>query len=289
VTCRITTRTSIDRDPSQDHCRAVIGVADEPVCLDVEDGVATINLNRPEHRNALSDDASIALQAALEEVAEGEARCLVITGAGSAFCAGGDIDRMRRRMETEQPIDEAVRNVEQRTAGVVGTVYRFPIPTVAKINGPAVGAGAGLALACDLQLASAEASIGFVFRHVGLSCDAGTSYLLPRLVGVNKAKELVLTGEILEADRAAELGLFNHVYPAAKFDAQVADLVDTIATGPTVALRHAMRLIDGAAGQGFDAALGDEAAAQGLALATADHEAGVTAFLNDREPVFEGR
>lgn len=289
MTCRTRSPTPTDRDPFHDRGRTVIGVTDKPVGLDVEDGVATITLNRPEHRNALSDDASIALQAALEEVAEGEARCLVVTGAGSAFCAGGDIDRMRRRVETDQPVDEAVRNVEQRTAGVVGTLYRFPIPTVAKINGPAVGAGAGLALACDLQLASAEASVGFVFRHVGLSCDAGTSYLLPRLVGANKAKELVLTGEILEAEQAAELGLFNHVYPTAEFDDRVTDLVDTIATGPTVALRHAMRLIDSAAGKGFDAALGDEAAAQGLALATADHEEGVEAFLNDREPVFEGR
>lgn len=266
----------------------MVGLADEPVLLDVEDGVATITLNRPNHRNALSDDASIALESALEEVAEGAARCLVLTGAGGAFCAGGDIDRMRQRIGSDQPIDTAVRNVERRTAGVVGTIYQFSIPTVAKINGPAVGAGAGLALACDLQLASGEASIGFVFRQVGLSCDAGTSYLLPRLVGANKAKELVLTGEILGADRADDLGLFNAVYPPGEFDERVNDLVNTIATGPTVALRHAMRLIDSAAGKGFDAALADEAAAQGLALATADHQEGVEAFLDDREPQFEG-
>ncbi len=187
------------------------------------------------------------------------------------------------------PIDEAIRNVELRTAGVVGRVYDFPVPTVAKIDGAAVGAGAGLALACDLQLASERAKLGFVFRHVGLSCDAGTSYLLPRLVGENVAKELVLTGEILDADRALELGLLNRVYPADAFGARVDELVATIAAGPTVALRHAMRLIDAAAGKPFDAALRDEAAAQGVALGTADHEEGVAAFLEGREPAFEGR
>lgn len=264
-------------------------MADDPVLLDVEDGVATVTLNRPDRRNALSDEVSIALEDALAEVAEGDARCLVVTGAGGAFSAGGDVDRMRRRVETDMPIDAAIRNVEQRTAGVVGRVYRFPVPTVAKIDGPAVGAGAGLALACDLQLASEDAKLGFVFRHVGLSCDAGTSFLLPRLVGANKAKELVLTGEVLDADEALDLGLLNHVYPAEAFDERVDALVADIATGPTVALRHAMRLIDGAADKAFEDALADEAAAQGVALGTADHEEGVAAFLEDREPAFEGR
>lgn len=263
-------------------------MAEDPVLLDVADGVATITLNRPDRRNALSDAASIALEAKLDEVTESQARCLVLTGAGGAFCAGGDIDRMRRRVEADTPVDEVVRNVEQRTAGVVGTVYRFPAPTVAKIDGPAVGAGAGLALACDLQLASEAAEIGFVFRRVGLSCDAGTSYLLPRLVGANTAKELVLTGEILDAESAHDLGLFNRVYPPDTFDDHVTELVETIAAGPTVALRHAVRLIDAGPGTDFETALENEAAAQGLALASADHEEGVAAFLEDREPVFQG-
>lgn len=263
-------------------------MADDPVLLDVDDGIATVTLNRPEKRNALSNAVSLALEDALQEVAERDARCLVITGAGGAFSAGGDVDRMRRRVEEDRPIDEAIRNVEQRTAGVVGQVFDFPVPTVAKIEGPAVGAGAGLALACDIQLASETAVMGFVFRHVGLSCDAGTSYLLPRLVGVNTAKELVLTGEILDAEQALDLGLVNHVYPADEFDDRVDEFVSTVATGPTVALRHAMRLIDSSAGKPFHDALRDEAAAQGVALSTADHEEGVAAFVQDRDPAFEG-
>lgn len=264
-------------------------VPDEPVCLEVEANVATVTLNRPERRNALSDEVSGALEDALHHAKDRDARCLVVSGAGGAFCAGGDIDQMRRRVETDMSIDDAVRTIERRTAGVIGQVYNFPLPTVAKIDGPAVGAGAGLALACDLQLASTRATLGFVFRHVGLTVDAGTSYLLSRLVGANVAKELVLTGEIIAADRALELGLLNRVYPEDTFDEQANELVAMIADGPTVALRHAVRLIDEAATQPFNAVLRDEAAAQGLAIGTADHEEGVAAFLEDREPSFEGR
>ena len=264
-------------------------MTDEPVRLEVEDGVATVTLNQPDRRNALSDAILDGLEDALETVDGADARTLVITGAGGAFSAGGDIERMRDRVETGMPIDDAVRSIDRRTGGVVGAVYRFPIPTVAKIDGPAVGAGAGLALACDLQLASEDASMGFVFRHVGLGPDAGVSFLLPRLVGANVAKELLLTGEILDAERARELGLFNHVYPADAFDDRVDELVTTIAAGPTVALRHTTRLVDAAAGKDLETALADEAATQGIMLGTDDHEEGVAAFLEGREPSFEGR
>ncbi len=261
----------------------------DPVRLAVDGGVATVTLDRPDRRNALSVEVTAGLTDALDAVEDGDARCLVVTGAGGAFSAGGDVARMRERLADDWPVDEAVRDVERRTAGLVGRVHRFPVPTVAKIDGPAVGAGAGLALACDLQLASERAAIGVGFRGVGLSCDAGTSYLLPRLVGENVAKELVLTGELVPADRALELGLVNHVYPADEFDERVADLVATIAEGPTVALRHAARLVGEGLGKSIEAAMRDEAAAQGVALATADHEEGVAAFLEGREPAFEGR
>lgn len=118
---------------------------------------------------------------------------------------------------------------------MMAQLVTYPLPTVAKIDGPAVGAGANLALACDLQLASDRANIGFVFRNVGLSVDAGTSYLLPRLVGENVAKELVFTGEMLDAERAESLGLFNHVYAVEEFDEHADALIERITEGPTVA------------------------------------------------------
>ena len=263
-------------------------MADAPVLLDVEDGVATVTLNRPDRRNALSAELADALAAALDEAGAGDARCLVLTGAGGAFSAGGDVARMRRRLEEDWPVDEAVRDIERRTADLVGRVYRFPLPTVAAVDGPAVGAGAGLALACDLQVASERATLGFVFRGVGLTCDAGTSYLLPRYVGPNVAKELVLTGDLVDAERALDLGLVNRVVPTDGFDDRVAELAGDIADGPTVALRHAVRLLDADASS-LEAAMREEAAAQGVALGTDDHAEGVAAFVEGRDPAFEGR
>lgn len=264
-------------------------MSDDPVLLDVEDGVATITLNQPERRNALSQEIGDGIYDALAEVEETDARCVVITGAGGAFCAGGDIDRMRRAFENQPPLHEQAHRLVRSTNRLIGRLVDIELPTVAKIDGPAVGAGANLAIACDLQLASERSVMGFVFRQVGLSVDAGTSYLLPRLVGENVAKELVFTGDIISAEEAAELGVVNHVYPDDEFDDQVDEMVEKIASGPTVALGHAKRLI----GDGFDKslreALRDEAHAQGLVFGSADHREGVEAFLEDRDPEFEGQ
>ncbi len=163
------------------------------------------------------------------------------------------------------------------------------LPTIAKIDGPAVGAGANLAIACDIQVGSDRAKLGFVFRNVGLSVDSGTSYFLPRLVGENVAKELVYTGEILDAERANELGLLNHVYPGNEFDDRVRELAEQIATGPTVALRQTKHLLGSGLEKSLDAALHDEAVAQGLVFESDDHREGVEAFFEGREPEFEGR
>lgn len=264
-------------------------MSDESTRLTVEDGVATITLNRPERRNALSTELSNGVRDALADVADSDARCVVVEGAGGAFSAGGDIEAMRERLGSETPIDERVRELERTTSETIARLATFPLPTIAKVDGAAFGAGANLAIACDVQLASADATIGFGFRQVGLCVDAGTSYLLPRIVGENVAKELVFTGELVPADRALDIGLVNHVYPTEEFEARADEFVERVATGPTVALRHAKRLL----GEGFDKsierAMSDEATAQGVVFATDDHEEGVRAFLEDREPEFEGR
>ncbi|MDX1746534.1 MAG: enoyl-CoA hydratase-related protein, partial [Halobacteriales archaeon] len=229
------------------------------------------------------------LEAAMEATLDSDARCLVIEGAGGAFSAGGDIDKMERRIEENVHADDRVRELERTTNALITRVVNFPLPTVSKIDGPAVGAGANLAIATDVQVASDRSVFGFVFRGVGLSVDAGTSYLLPRIVGENVAKELVLTGEIIDADRAADLGLVNHVYPEAEFDDRADELVSTIATGPTVALRHAKRLVGEGLNKSLEQALIDEARAQGIVFETDDHEEGVRAFLEKRDPEFQGR
>ena len=262
----------------------------DAVLLEIEDeGVATITLNQPDRRNALSEGISEGLAQALDEVEDSDARCVVLEGSGGSFSAGGDIESMIEGIENEVPADERVRSLERSTNELMRTLIEFPVPTVALVDGPAVGAGANLALACDMQLASEDAVFGFVFRQVGLSVDAGTSYLLPRVVGENVAKELVLTGDIIGADRAKELGLVNHVYSNDELDDRVDEFVEKIVSGPPIALRHANRLVGEGLEKSLEQALTDEATAQGIVFETEDHEEGVNAFFEDRDPDYEGR
>lgn len=264
-------------------------VETDAVQLTFEEGVATVTLDEPERKNALSREIAAGIIDALDAIESQGARCVVFEGTGGAFSAGGDIDLMAERLDADEPIDDRVLELQRSTSRTIVRVATFPLPTIAKIDGPAVGAGANLAIACDVQIASDRASVGFVFRNVGLSVDAGTSYLLPRIVGENVAKELVFTGEILDADRSLELGLLNHVWPADEFEDRANEFVAQVASGPTVALRHAKRLIDGAFDTSIERAVADEATAQGIVFETDDHEEGVRAFLDRREPEFEGQ
>lgn len=262
---------------------------DGAVRLEREGGVATVTLNRPEKRNALSDDVSGGIISAIEELEGTDTRCVVVEGAGGAFSAGGDIDAMFERHEQAAPPDQAVQRIIQRTGRCIQRVAECEFPTVAKVDGAAFGAGANLAVACDIQLLSSEAMVSFGFRQVGLAVDAGTSYLLPRLVGDNVAKQLVFTGELLEAERAVELGVANEVYPAEEFDTHADQVVERIASGPTVALKASKRLLENGRDSSLAAALENEAMAQAYVFETDDHTEGVEAFREKREPEFHGR
>ncbi|WP_415382451.1 enoyl-CoA hydratase/isomerase family protein [Halosimplex sp. TS25] len=259
----------------------------EHVTLDVTDGVATVTLDHPEMRNALTSGVATDLIAAMDEIPD-DARCVVLAGNGSTFCAGGDIDAMVEGLDSDAPAHERVQRIVDETAGAVRAVATCDLPTVAKIHGPAYGAGGALAVACDILLASESASISFGFRQVGLNVDSGASHLLPRMVGENVAKELLFTGELIDAERAAEVGLFNHVYPDDEFDARVAGMVDRIASGPTVALKQSKRLVEQGFTSSLDEAIENEAAAQIVSASTEDHEEGVRAFVASRDPEFEG-
>ena len=262
-------------------------MSDDAVLLDIEDGTATVTLNKPDVRNALTGDIADGLVDALDGIEDTDARCVVIQGSGGAFCAGGDINKMLEGLQEDVPPHEKVESVMD-TSEAVRAVYECPLPVVAKIDGAAFGAGANLAIACDTQVASASSRISFGFRQVGLTVDTGTSYFLPRIVGENKAKELVLTGEMLDAEAAGELGLFTKVYDDDEFEARAEEYVDTIATGPTVALKASKRLIRQGLESSLDQAMTNEAAAQGPVFATRDHEEGATAFMESRDPEFEG-
>lgn len=263
-------------------------MTDDAVRLTIEDAVATVTLDRPDERNALSEPTAARLIERFETVADSDARCVLLRGAGSAFCAGGDVAAMVNGIDSDLPPTERVATVEAIN-DAVASVRNCRVPVVAAVDGAAFGAGAGLVLACDVQLASPDAKIGFGSRRLGLPVDAGVSYFLPRIVGPNKAKELVFTGELIDADRARELGLFTRLFERSDFEDGVSNLVTTIAEGPTVALSEAKRLIDRGTGSTFEEAIDREAAAQGLAVTTDDHAEGTAAFIEQREPDFSGR
>lgn len=254
-----------------------------------EDGIARIVLATPERRNALSVETANGIIDAVAALEGTDTRVVVLEGEGPAFCAGGDVELMVNRQEGDDPLDDAVRHIIRNTGRAIQRVAECEFPTVAKVDGPAFGAGGNLAIACDLQLFAASASIGFGFRNVGLAVDSGTSYLLPRIVGDNVARELVYTGELVDAERAAELGLANHVYPEESFEEEAEALIESIAEGPSVALRTSKRLLRRGTDGTLAAAIEHEAGAQAAVLDSADHGEGVAAFREKREPEFEGR
>lgn len=265
----------------------VLDTAMPGVRCEIADGRATVTIENQELRNALTSDVVTELRSAFSEIAAAEPRCVVLQGAGETFCAGGDIQSMRALQESDADVETALEEFALPVNRAVQAVYECEAPTVAKIDGAAFGAGAALAVACDVVLASEHARLSFGFRQVGLSVDSGTSYLLSRLVGESTAKELVYTGELLEPERAEDLGLFNRVFPSAEFERLAADVIERIATGPTVALKESKRLLE-TEHDSFDDAV--EAEAEGLAVAvqTADHAEGLAAFTADREPEFRG-
>jgi 2-(1,2-epoxy-1,2-dihydrophenyl)acetyl-CoA isomerase len=255
---------------------------------DTDSGIVTITLNDPERNNPFSRGLVEQLQEELDRAFEIEPRCLVLEGAGPAFSAGGDVDLMKETIEGEQTPHERVRGIRSQDPAM-RDLKNFPAPTVAKVDGAAAGAGANLAIACDLVLASERASIGFAFRNVGLNVDGGTSGLLPHIVGEKVAKELTFTGEQIDAQRAKDLNLFNRVYSAEKFDDRAdAFIEEHLASGPTVALQYTKKLIDGGFEKSFEQAQEDEAIYQAACVDTHDHREGVRGFLEKRDVEFEG-
>lgn len=260
----------------------------DEVTLDLTDGVATVTLDRPDKMNALSPGIVDGVDRALAEITDrDEARCVVLRGAGNAFCAGGDIGGMAEREDVGGP--ERAAGVIDSAERVALNLFEFDLPTVAAVDGYCLGAGMGVALATDVVLASEEATFSLAFRNVGLTLDYATSYFVPRAVGPYRAKELALTGERFSGERAAEMGLVNHAYPAATFDEKVDAFVEQVATGPTRALALSVRNIDRGEGKPVREVIEAEAEAQALAAQTDDHREGVAAFSESREPRFEGR
>ncbi len=208
-----------------------------PVILErKQDGIATLVLNRPERLNALNNELASALNEALGRIAEDDTvRVVVITGAGKAFCAGGDlalIGKGRRSRETQE-LEPLLRSGMQ----AVLKMRSMSQPVIAAVNGAAAGAGMNIALAADIRIAAEEASFGENFAKVGLFPDYGGTYFLPQLVGPARAAELFYTGEMIDAKTAFGLGIVNHVVPGAQLETEVRSLAQKIATGPSLAIR----------------------------------------------------
>jgi len=257
----------------------------ETILVDKADGVATVTLSRPEARNAIDVRMREELVGAFDELeADETARAIILTGAGGHFSAGGDVKTMVKR---HSAADGRAR-VESLNRFVL-RLFNFPKPTIAMVDGFAVGAGCNIALGCDIVIASDRARFGEVFAKIGLVPDGGGTWLLPRLVGLAKAKELVFTAEIIDAAEALRIGLVNRVVPAAELESTTRTLAARIAAGPPGTLALAKSLLNRGTTTDLAAALELEAFAQGQAISSEDHAEGLRAFLEKRPPKFQGK
>ena len=253
------------------------------------DGAATwITLDRPDALNALDGQVKEALAGALAEAADDPGvRAVALTGSGRAFCVGQDLRELEQVYRQGRAPDLA-EALERHYAPICRLLAEMPKPTVAVVNGVAAGAGVSLALACDLRLASSAARWRLAFSGIALVPDAGSTWHLPRLVGLSRALEMALLGDWVEADQALAFGLVNRVWPAAEFPGEAEAAVAALAAGPTLALGRAKALLRDHLQVGLDEALAGEAAAQVASGQTKDHTEGVAAFLDKRPPTFQG-
>jgi 2-(1,2-epoxy-1,2-dihydrophenyl)acetyl-CoA isomerase len=262
----------------------------------VENGVATITLNRPDKRNALSNELTPALRQALLTVeADPAVRCVVITGAGRAFCSGGDVSGMGASPPSAPPdaprptLEDAVRRLQHGQETLTLRLFDLAKPTIAALPGAAAGAGMSIALACDLRIAAKTAFVTSAFANIGLSGDYGGSWLLTQLVGVARAKELYYTGRRVGADEGLALGIFNEVVADDELMARARTLAESIAAGPPIALRYMKENLNRAVAADLRSALALEADRMVRCTRTEDHREAVQAFIGKRKPVFHGK
>ena len=254
----------------------------------IADGVATLTFNRPERLNALSTPIMEGLLEALPRLARDPAvGAIVLTGAGRAFCAGGDVKSMAEG-SVQSTIEDAIIRLRARME-VSRLLHEIAKPTIAMVNGPAAGAGLALALACDLRIAGASARFITAFAKVGFSGDFGGSYFLSKLVGTGKARELYYTAEPLDAAQALALGVANRVVPDAELAEATMQLARKLAQGPRVALALMKQNFNAAESGTLGELLDLEARGQIETGRTADHKEAARAFVEKRAPVFIGR
>src|SRR5271165_3064155 len=260
-----------------------------PVLQEMRHGsITTLVMNRPDRLNALNNELTTALNDALIRIAnDSTVHVLVITGAGRAFCAGGDLGAIGKGRERSDATE--IAPILRSGMQAVLNIRTMPQPVIAAINGPAAGAGMNIALAADIRMASEEATFGQNFAKVGLFPDYGGTYFLPQLVGPAKAAELFYTGEMIDAQTALRLGIVNHVYSAAQLEAATQALAEKIAAGPPFSIRAIKKAVFSAQKQELAHALEMEVRQQIQCYLSEDCKEGIRAFMEKRHPKFQGK
>jgi 2-(1,2-epoxy-1,2-dihydrophenyl)acetyl-CoA isomerase len=260
----------------------------ENIQVEMREAVGVITLNRPASLNALTSEVGREFKAAVDEVREQGARAVVITGAGRAFCAGGDLREMQRIAEREGKVeaffDEPLRLLNE----CILLIRRTPLPFIAAVNGAASGGGCNLALACDLVIAGETARFNQAFIKIGLSPDCGGTFILPRLVGWKQATELMMTGDVVSAARALEMGMINAVVPDEDLLPSAMAMAARLAQAPTAAIGRVKELLEESATNDYGGQLELERKAQIQSGLTKDFREGVAAFIEKRPPKFVG-
>lgn len=260
----------------------------ETIRVEISDGVGVLVLNRPESLNALTSQVGQEFKSAIAELKSRGARAIVITGAGRAFCAGGDIREMQKIAEREGKVtaffDEPLRLLNE----CILLIRQTPVPVIAAVNGFASGGGCNFALACDVVIAAESAKFNQAFIKIGLVPDCGGTFILPRLVGWRRATELLMTGEVTTAARALEMGMINAVVPDDQLMSQAMAMAKQLAQAPTAAIGQIKKLLEASAVNNYESQLELERRSQLEAGETNDFREGVTAFLQKRAPKFTG-
>ena len=270
--------------------RIEIDTGTNELLCEIRDRVALITLNRPEARNALSDHLTPALRRTIKQCGDDPGvGALLITGAGTAFCAGGDVKGMGGNSnKTETPFEERVTDLRTKQRTLTGALVAVRKPTIAALPGPAAGAGMALALACDIRIAGESAIMSTGYARIGLTGDYGIAWMLTRLVGASRRRELMFLSERIDARRCETLGLVNRVVPDAELREAAVSLARSLAEGPSIALARIKDNLDHALKSDFLDSMDQEAENMVRSSRTGDHKEAVRAFIAKRKPAFTG-
>jgi methylglutaconyl-CoA hydratase len=253
--------------------------------LTTDNGIATITLNRPDKRNAISYELIDDLLAALDEVSHSPALVLILTGAGKAFCSGMDLENLKSLLgrSPEQSLMDS-----QTMARLFRSLYEFPKPTIAAVNGPAIAGGCGLATLCDFTLSAPDAKFGYTEVRIGFVPAIVSTFLL-RQIGEKQARDLLLTGRIIAADEALRIGLINEVVPAGKLMDRAEELAELLMENSPASLRYTKRLLSEHARRELDHQIETAVRENAAVRSTADFREGITSFLEKRKPKWSGQ